>query len=155
MLPLPLPLLRFLAKPSRTSHRRFSGLRPLRKPSPSVCAPDVYSGSGAAALLSFRTFRALPFLSASSRFPFPCTSPLALDFETSLNISKPEPQGFQPQEPWLSPSVEGAGPFGVSHRLSSATSSGNALMTDYFFLSAPELSYEIPACPLRHQRLPS
>ena len=155
MFPLPLPLLRFLTKPFRASYRRFSGLRPLRKPSPFICAPDVYSGSGAAALLSFPASQALPSLLARSRLPFPRSSPLALRLETSLNISIRKPQGFQPQGLWLFPSVEGAGPFGVSHRLSSATSSGNALVTDYFFLSVRGILYKFPTYPLRHQRLPS
>lgn len=149
------PLLRFLTKPFRASYRRFSGLLPLVKPRPFTSTPDVYSGSGPSALLVFPASRALPTLSARIRVPFPNSSPLALFVGPSLNIPTDEPQGFQLQGLWLSPFVKGAGPFGVSHRLSSATSSGNASVIDYFFLSAPKSSYDDSGQLLHHPRLPS
>lgn len=149
------PLLRFFTKPFRTSYRRFSGLIPLAKPRPFTSTPDIYSGSGPTALLGSTVSRALPTLSARIRVPFPNSSPLALFVGPSFNIPTGEPQGFQLQGPWLSPFVKGAGPFGVSHRLSSATSSGNASVIDYFFLSAFQSSYDDLEQPLHHQRLPS
>lgn len=149
------PLLRFFTKPSQASYRRFSSLIPLVKPRPFTSTPDVYSGSGPTALLGFSAFRALPTLSARIRVPFPNSYPLALFVGPSLNIPTNEPQGFQLQGLWLSPFVKGAGPFGVFHRLSSATSSGNASVIDYFFLSASKSSYDDLEQPLHHPRLPS
>lgn len=149
------PLLRFFTKPSRASYRRFSGLIPLAKPRPFTSTPDVYSGSGPSALLGFSASRALPTLSARIRVPFPNSSPLALFVGPSLNIPTRKPQGLQLQGLWLSPFVKGAGPFDVSHRLSSATSSGNASVIDYFFLSASKSSCDDSEQLLHHPRLPS
>jgi hypothetical protein len=112
-----------LALPCQTRsawHRSSSGLLPPEKPCPLLRPGWFRSGRG---LCSPGPFD----LSGS---PSPTTRPKVSLFRSPL-ASFPkcrpydqlpaEPQGFRAVRAWLSPSVEGAGPSGLSHRRSCAT----------------------------------
>lgn len=87
--PFPVPLLRFLAKPFRTSRRRFSGFIPSGKPFPLKCNSTFYVESGTVASMGLTTFQALPPKTLPVKHLHSRDSLLALPY---LTISQPPGQ---------------------------------------------------------------
>jgi hypothetical protein len=118
--PIPSSALALLHQTVPAWCRSPSGLLPPKKPCPLLLPWGFSPGRGLPALLGLQTFRALP-----PRKPDPRRLSSGRPFRSSNELaSRPTHRGtlgVQAFTAWLFPSEKGAGPFGLSHRRSSAT----------------------------------
>jgi len=120
VLPPPCPLLRFLTKPLGlvSALQRFD---PTRKAVPLGATRRISSGQGLMLSWAFRPLglsrhRPRQEVIYTSRTPFPLFDSNCLTTARTVNLK------VSLSATWLSPSEEGAGPFGLFHRLPSPTS---------------------------------